>query len=91
MQGRPPPVAGPKYNHPIPAAVNCVTLTFQRRRDTPERGGRCLSRVRNPELSGFSLWEERHTTGATMYGTKEQHPLRKRVETPWRDKKSASG
>jgi small subunit ribosomal protein S10 len=44
-------------------------------RDTPERGGRSLGRVRNPELSGFSLLEERHSNGRTYVRTKERHRM----------------
>jgi hypothetical protein len=63
-------------------------------RDTPDRGGRSLSRVRNPDSSGFSLLEERQARGDPASGAhrKKVHraALRKRAETPWRDRKSAS-
>jgi hypothetical protein len=83
---------GPNIIHPFSLA-GMRGVSVSRRRDTPERGGRSPSRVRNPDSSGFSLWGSAEQRAQTMYVPElpRQFSCRERVETPWRDRRSASG
>jgi small subunit ribosomal protein S10 len=54
---------GPNIIHPLGSTENSGQGVSEIH-DTPERGGRNLGRVRNPDPSGFSLLRVRRTTDA---------------------------